>query len=290
MGLFQYENPLKARIGTDWFKTLPAKPGVYLMWDGDGRLLYVGKARDLKARLMSYQRARPNEASRKVIRLIHRIRKITYELCDSEEAALLRENTLLRENQPPFNVQNTRPEWYAYVGLEADVHHITLAVEETQDDHPEFEYFGAFKGRAFLQRRLQAMMRWLWFIQHPEATFINFPAEFTQENGSRSFTIELVDTPIYPRSRRWDFLITQFLRGTSQSFQVRCMPYLSHAKDSFLRGILSHDLERLIEFYQFGPYRIHRLKRHFNLTENTIPRDKLDDYIVSFRRQFQTIE
>ncbi|MCF7802311.1 MAG: nucleotide excision repair endonuclease [Candidatus Marinimicrobia bacterium] len=289
MGLFQYENPLKERIGTEWFKALPNQPGVYLMWDQDDRLLYVGKAKDLKARLMSYQRARPNDAPRKVIRLIHRVRKITYELCESEEAALLRENALLREHQPPFNVQNTRPEWYAYVGLEADLHHITLAVEESVDEHPEFEYFGAFKGRAFLQRRLQAVMRWLWFIQHPDSTFVDFPTEFTRENGTQSFTIELIDTPVYPRSRRWDFLLTQYFRGTAQSFQVRCMDYLSLAKDAFVRGILSQDLERLMEFYQFGPYRIHRLKRHFNLTDNTIPREKLDDYIVSFRQQFQTI-
>src|SRR4051794_37139240 len=107
--LIPYGNPLLQRKGPEFFAGIPRTPGVYLMLGVEGSILYVGKAKDLRARLNSYKRAKPDQVSRKVIRMLNLVRDIRWEECPTEVAALLRENHLLRELCPPFNVVNTRP-------------------------------------------------------------------------------------------------------------------------------------------------------------------------------------
>lgn len=81
---------------------LPATPGVYLMRDRDGRVLYVGKAANLRRRVRSYFGPQGQHG-----RLIHRalegLERVDHEVCGSEFEALVREGRLLRELQPPCN-------------------------------------------------------------------------------------------------------------------------------------------------------------------------------------------
>jgi excinuclease UvrABC nuclease subunit len=104
--LLPYENPLAKRFDSAFFRAIPRAPGVYFLRGELDEVLYVGKAKDLRARLRSYRQARPDQVSRKVIRLIRIVRKIEWEECGTEKDALLRENRLLRELKPPFNVVN----------------------------------------------------------------------------------------------------------------------------------------------------------------------------------------
>jgi excinuclease ABC subunit C len=78
-------------------------PGVYGMIDGDGELIYVGKAKSLRRRLLSYFRrtGRP----RKTARIVAATRRIVWETAASEFAALLRELELIQRWRPVFNVQ-----------------------------------------------------------------------------------------------------------------------------------------------------------------------------------------
>ena len=84
-------------------KRCPRKPGVYGMVDASGELIYVGKAKCLRSRLLSY--FRPNSRDPKAGRIIENTFVIAWELATSEFAALLRELELIRRWQPRFNVQ-----------------------------------------------------------------------------------------------------------------------------------------------------------------------------------------
>jgi excinuclease ABC subunit C len=81
----------------------PRLPGVYGMIDIQGELIYVGKAKCLRSRLLSY--FRPNSRDPKAGRILAATRRIVWEVCSSEFAALLRELELIRRWQPRFNVQ-----------------------------------------------------------------------------------------------------------------------------------------------------------------------------------------
>jgi len=104
-------------IESSVWKSAPRGPGVYLMFGPMGSLLYVGKAKSLRSRLASYWRSSPTE-SRKLDRIRRRVVSIQWRETESEKAALLLENVLLRERRPFFNVMNTRPERYPYLLLQ----------------------------------------------------------------------------------------------------------------------------------------------------------------------------
>ena len=66
-------------------------------------VLYVGKARNLRRRLSSYRVAHPDRLPRRIIRLLHQVRRIEFDLCGSEQSALAREELLIAVLAPPFN-------------------------------------------------------------------------------------------------------------------------------------------------------------------------------------------
>lgn len=89
---------LRAAVRTD----APRRPGVYGMLDPKGRVVYIGKAKNLRARLMSYFRA--NSRDPKAGRIVRHTRTLVWEYAENEFAALLRELELIQLFRPRFNV------------------------------------------------------------------------------------------------------------------------------------------------------------------------------------------
>ncbi|MEG9475455.1 excinuclease ABC subunit UvrC [Mannheimia indoligenes] len=107
---------------------VPHQPGVYRMYDGKGKIIYVGKAKDLKKRLSSYFRA--NLPNRKTEALVSNIAHIETTLTHSETEALLLEHNYIKENQPKYNVLLRDDKAYPYILL-------------TKHQHPRV---GSFRG------------------------------------------------------------------------------------------------------------------------------------------------
>ena len=93
---------------------LPARPGVYMFRDARGRVLYVGKAKSLRARVRSYLGA-DRDPSPKVRQLARRIASFETYVVDSEAEALLLEWNLIREYRPRFNIQLRDDKSYPYI-------------------------------------------------------------------------------------------------------------------------------------------------------------------------------
>jgi hypothetical protein len=101
--LFEPPKPLVERFGKDFFRSVPPRPGVYLMCGAREGVLYVGKARNLRKRLSAYRVANPERLSRRMIRLLHQTRRIEWDECRDEAAALYREELLICVLAPKFN-------------------------------------------------------------------------------------------------------------------------------------------------------------------------------------------
>ncbi len=93
---------------------IPHQPGVYKFFDVQGEILYVGKAKDLKKRIASYFGQKTHQ-SYKTGLMVRTASRMEYTIVDSEQDALLLENTLIKEMQPRYNVQWRDDKSYSYI-------------------------------------------------------------------------------------------------------------------------------------------------------------------------------
>jgi excinuclease ABC subunit C len=96
----QKTGPLPA----DFLRSVPNHPGIYLMKGAEGKILYVGKAKDLRKRLASYQRLDP-AASPKTALLIGRVKNIETILTHTEKEAFILEASMIKKHRPRFNIE-----------------------------------------------------------------------------------------------------------------------------------------------------------------------------------------
>jgi len=98
----------------------PKTPGVYLMKDAHGRVLYIGKAKDLRARVGSYFQPSAdllNTRGPDIARMAAMVVDIDFLDCDTEVDALLRESRLIKDIQPPFNAQLKDDKTFPYIEI-----------------------------------------------------------------------------------------------------------------------------------------------------------------------------
>ena len=93
---------------------LPRSPGVYLFKDRKGQVLYVGKAKDLRARVRSYF---SGDGRAKVAELLHELTAIDHVVCVNELEACVREVRLIQHHRPRYNRRGRDPERYCYLKL-----------------------------------------------------------------------------------------------------------------------------------------------------------------------------
>ncbi len=107
-------------------QNLPSGSGVYQYFDTHGKLLYVGKAKNLKNRIKSYWRFtpefKPNEAqSSRIIKMLHEANRVEYMLVETEADALILENSLIKQLKPKYNILLRDDKTYPYIYIDESV-------------------------------------------------------------------------------------------------------------------------------------------------------------------------
>ena len=154
----------------EFLRTLTHRPGVYRMLDAEGRVLYVGKARDLRRRVGSYFGSRPQDA--KTTTLLRAVAGMDVTVTATEQEALLLEYNLIKEHRPRFNVVLRDDKSYPYI-------HVT-----TGQEFPRFEfnrgsrsgggrYFGPFPGAGAVRETLQQIQKLFRVRQCTDSFFAN---------------------------------------------------------------------------------------------------------------------
>jgi len=134
-------------------RQLPAKPGVYLMRDGEGNVLYVGKAANLHHRVRSYFGA-GQKLSTKLQRMVARVNDFEFYVTASEQEALILELNLIKRHRPRYNVRLKDDKTFPYLKIDLNEDwprvHITRRLEENGG-----RYFGPFASAKSIRQTLK---------------------------------------------------------------------------------------------------------------------------------------
>ena len=140
-----------------WKRDFPSRPGVYLMKDSHGQVIYVGKAKCLKDRLASYYN-QPLGYTRKMDGLLQNVKEIETRVLGSELEALLVESQLIKELQPAYNVQLRNYELYPFIKI--DIQHPFPRVYATREVAPDgARYFGPFRSRRLVDITIELVQK-----------------------------------------------------------------------------------------------------------------------------------
>lgn len=127
---------------------LPQTPGVYIMKDKGGNIIYIGKAKSLKNRVTQYF-GLGNQHTDKVRKMVSLVDDFEYVLCDSEFEALILENSLIKQNQPKYNILLKDDKGYHYIKITNDKwRKITTSM---QLDDSKAEYIGPYYSSAVVK-------------------------------------------------------------------------------------------------------------------------------------------
>ena len=103
----------------DKTKKLTTSPGVYLMKDKTGKIIYVGKAKNLKNRVTSYFREHPDHLP-KVAKMVSNVFDYDFIVTDSEYEALVLECSLIKQYSPKYNILLKDDKGYFYIKISAE--------------------------------------------------------------------------------------------------------------------------------------------------------------------------
>ncbi len=163
--------PLDQRLGRKFFRKAPRRPGVYLMKDASDKVLYVGKAKDLKQRLNNYRVANPDRMPRRHLRMIREVDRIEFQFCPNEAAALKHESKLLRSLKPRFNRAGVWPGKARFIVWRLADQRMDLGVVETPET--DWRRFGPLNGSA--NGLYCSLVRLLWLAINPGRPLSDVP-------------------------------------------------------------------------------------------------------------------
>ncbi len=125
------------------YKDMPENPGVYLMKNENGKIIYVGKAKNLKNRVSSYFKNISSHNS-KTMELVKNISDIEFFICKTEVEALILENNLIKKNKPKYNILLKDEKTYPYIKFTKEKFPKIEIVRSTKRLNEKADYFGPY--------------------------------------------------------------------------------------------------------------------------------------------------
>ena len=125
------------------YKNIPDNPGVYLMKNEKDKIIYVGKAKNLRNRVSSYFK-NINSHNAKTLELVKNIRDIEFFICKTEVEALILENNLIKKNKPKYNILLKDEKTYPYIKFTREKFPKIEVVRSTKRLNEKADYFGPY--------------------------------------------------------------------------------------------------------------------------------------------------
>jgi excinuclease ABC subunit C len=211
--------------GKQFAKQLPAKPGIYQMLDVQGKVIYVGKALNLKNRVSSYFVGKAQD--KKTMSLVQMVASMEYSITRTEGEALLLENQLIKKHTPRYNVLLKDGKSYPYIYC-----------SEKEDEFPRLEfrrgakkgkgrYFGPFPSAQAVRHTLNHLQKLFKIRQCNNSNYANRsrPCLQYQINRCSAPCVGLVSKQEYQQQLHYTY---EFLAGKSLQVVEQLVSSMNH--------------------------------------------------------------
>jgi len=208
-------------------RTLPNVPGVYRMLDGKGDVIYVGKARSLKARVTSY--TRPTGHTNRIAAMIGNTANMEFVTTATEAEALLLEANLIKKHKPRYNVTLRDDKSFPYILIARD-HPVPQIVKHRGARTRQGKYYGPFASAGAVNRTINALQKGFLLRSCTDSVF---------ENRTRPcllYQIKRCSAPCTGEidAASYDALVAEaeaFLEGKSSEMKAKLAREMQEASD-----------------------------------------------------------
>ncbi len=228
--------------------SLTTRCGVYQMYDAEGRLLYVGKARNLRSRVGSYFRNRGLNS--KTVALVNRIADVQVTVTSTEVDALLLEHNLIKSHRPPYNILLRDDKTYPYIFLSSEDRFPRLALHRGPKRR-KGQYFGPYPSAGAVRQSLHFLQKVFKVRQCRDSYFRNRSRPCLQHQIDRCSApcVDLV-TPVEYAQQVENTVM--FLQGKNQELMVRLADDMERAASdlAYERAAVLRDQLRQLQHVQ----------------------------------------
>ena len=265
------------KFGASFLRELPEAPAVYLFKDEAGGVLYAGKARNVRRRLSGYRNASRRKVHRKMRALVREAHSLEVRLQESEGAALLLENELIRTLRPPYNVDGAFDFLYPAIGTGVHQGRLLLCFTTRPDSYAalDLRWHGTFRPRLRAREAFDALVALLAHIGHAEPAS-RLP-KAPRMRGSRLVALRRVPPELLA-------VIRSFLDGDDDALLSRLFAELLESRQARREAAeVQADLRCLAAFQRRDVLRLRQARLATGWTDRFVPQAERDALFIRAR-------
>jgi excinuclease ABC subunit C len=227
---------IKNDLLRDKISRLPTKPGIYQYFNEDEKIIYIGKAKNLRNRVRSYfQSNKPHDAKTKV--LVSKISNLEYIATDSEAEALILEDTLIKKNKPKYNIMLKDDKSYPYIRVTNELFPRVFSTRKVIRDGSK--YFGPYSE----VKQMKHLLKTIRAIFHLRSCDLNISQESIEKRKHKvclDFHIHKCDGPCEGK-----------MLSNTYKENIKLAIAIINGKTSDVEKVLLKRMEELSEEFKF---------------------------------------
>ena len=221
------DKPAGSEVIRDFVSRLPARPGVYRMFDAKGDVIYVGKAHNLKARVSNYTRLGGH--TNRIMAMITLTAHMEFVTTSTEAEALLLEANLIKKFKPRFNVVLRDDKSFPYILIARD-HRVAQLVKHRGGRNRQGSYYGPFASAGAVNRAINTLQKAFLLRTCNDSIYQNRnrPCLLYQIKRCSAPCVNFIEPPAY------DVLVREaegFLSGKSQAVKAELAQHMEEASE-----------------------------------------------------------
>ena len=267
------------KFGAEFVESLPGSPGVYLIYDQQNELIYVGKAKNLKRRLSQYRNTIRRKKHRRMRGIVKDAARIEIQRAETDFEACVTEMNLIQKHRPRWNIVGAYSFLYPLIGIRSVNGNIEFCMTTDPDavlgECPGFQFHGAFRSRRITGDAFFALMRLLKFVGH-----IN-PSSYRKRIPRYSNVVSFRRLPA-----EWADLWVTFYKGESASALEELVLKLVESSGARRNpDRIQEQLDALKRFWRHEVLTLAKARKATGNMEWPVPQEQRDIVFLSYRAQ-----